>query len=216
MLKSIGLTLAVSWLAAGVTVGAQTLLTRRFDTDKAGAVPAEFTLASFRATAPGRWAVRGTAAQAVLVHGAAPGATGYAMALASASSVEDLVASVRIRLAGGSRTGGLVWRYHDAQNFYALVLDVIEGEMAMYRISSGDRVRLEFEDDLELDVDAWHTLKVTHEGPDVSVSLGGIRVFEDSDRSHRAGGPGFVGVLATAASEVWFDDVRVDVRRPKR
>ncbi len=216
MQKTIGMTLAVSWLAAGMTVGAQTLLTRRFDTDKPGAVPAGFMLASFRATTPGGWAVRGPAAQAALVHSAAPGATGYAMAIAGASSVQDLVASVRLRLAGGTRTGGLVWRYHDAQNFYALVLDILEGEMAMYRISSGDRVRLEFEDDLELDADAWHTLKVTHEGPDVSVSLGGIRVFEDSDRSNRTGGPGLVGVLATAASEVWFDDLRVDVRRPRR
>jgi hypothetical protein len=214
MTQTISMALAASWLMAGAAVGAQALLTRTFDTDKIGALPPGFTLASYRQSDPGRWLVRGpAAAQAHVVHLATPGATGYAMALADASTVENQVASIRLRLAGGARSGGLVWRYRDVQNFYAAVLDLTEGDLSLFRVSSGDLIRLEFEDGLELDVNAWHTLKVTHDDEEISVSLGGIRVFEDSRRRNRTGGPGAVGLLATGDSEVWFDDLRVDRRR---
>jgi hypothetical protein len=64
-----------------------------------------------------------------------------------------------------------------------------------------------------LDVNAWHTLKVTHDDEEISVSLGGIRVFEDNSRRNRGGGAGAVGLFARSDSEVWFDDLRLDRRR---
>jgi hypothetical protein len=218
MRHTIGMTLAASWLAAGITVGGQTLLTRAFDTDKAGAPPAGFTLTTFRPGPTSKWLVRSPAGQAHVVHLATPGATtaastSYANALAEGATAEDQVVSVRLRLEGGTRSGGLVWRYRDVQNFYAVVLDLREGDLAMYRVSSGNLIRLEFEDGLELDVNGWHTLKVTHDDEEISVSLGGIRVFEDTRRRNRGGGPGAVGLFARSDSEVWFDDLRVDRRR---
>ncbi len=218
MKHTIGMTLAASWLAAGLTVGAQTLLTRAFDTDKPGAPPAGFTLTTFRPGPTSKWLVRGPASQAHVVHLATPGATTaantpYAIARAEGAMAEDQVVSVRLRLEGGTRSGGLVWRYRDIQNFYAVVLDLTDGDLAMYRVSSGNLIRIEFEDGLELDVNGWHTLKVIHDDEEISVSLGGVRVFEDTNRRNRSGGSGAVGLFARSDSEVWFDDLRVERRR---
>jgi hypothetical protein len=219
-MKTISMTLAASWLAAGVTVGAQALLlTRTFDADKPGVLPRGFTLAMFRPlgqTDPGKWVLRRPGSEAYLTHAAIPRSGGYAMAIADESAVQDLTASVRLRLAGGQRAGGLVWRYHDVQNFYAAILNLAGQEMAIYRVSAGDLIRIEFEDDLELDVNAWHMLKVIHDDEQIRVSLGGIRVFEDDRRRNRAGGAGLVGLIAGRSSEVWFDDLRVEARRPRR
>jgi hypothetical protein len=45
------------------------------------------------------------------------------------------------------------------------------------------------------------------------VSLGGIRVFEDSHRGQDRPGAGRVGLIAAGDAEVWFDDLRVDSPR---
>jgi hypothetical protein len=220
MKHTIGMTLTASWLVAGVTVGAQSFLTRTFDTDKAGVLPPGFTVALFRPPAGqtelGKWLLRRPGAEAYLMHAPRPGTSGYTMAIGESPAVRDLTVSVRLRLAGGQRTGGLVWRYRDVQNFYAALLDLSDGDMALYRVSSGDLITLEAEDGLELDVNAWHTLKVTHDDEDISVSLGGIRVFENNRGRNRVGGPGLVGLLASGTSEVWFDDLRAEVRHPRR
>jgi hypothetical protein len=217
-MKAISAALAATWLAASAALAAQTILTRTFEADKPGVPPPGFSFVTFRPGPTSKWLIRGPAAQAHAVHLATPGAstagnTPYAIALAEGPATDDQEVSVRLRLAGGTRSGGLVWRYRDVQNFYAALLDLSDGDLALYRVLSGNSTRLEFEDDLELDVNAWHTLKVTHDDEEISVSLGGIRVFEDNSRRNRGGGSGLVGLFARSDSEVWFDDLRVVQRR---
>jgi hypothetical protein len=120
---------------------------------------------------------------------------------------------VRLRLHGGARAGGLVWRYVDDRDYYAALLDLARGEISMYRVSDGNRTKLEFEDDLELDPEAWHTLKAVHVGAFAYVTLGGIRVFEDHIGRPDRAGAGRAGVLSTGNSEVWFDDLRIEAPR---
>ncbi len=55
--------------------------------------------------------------------------------------------------------------------------------MALYRVTRGNRIRLEFEDDLELDRDAWHVVRVEHADGRIRVSLGGIGVMRARDRA---------------------------------
>jgi hypothetical protein len=216
-MKTLSLILGASWLAAGAVLGAQALLTRTFDDEKGSSLPAGFTLAAMRQPDPGQWGLRRQGAGASLAHVATAGAPGFAIAVADASAIQDLSATVRLRLAGGARSGGVVWRYRDAQNFYAAILNLARGTLAGYRVTDGNMIRIEgmFEDDLELDPNAWHTLKVVHEGAQMSVSLGGIRVFEENDRRDRIRS-GLVGLIASGDSDVSFDDFRVEPRRPRR
>lgn len=206
-------------LALGVSVAAQETWTFTFDQDVADHPPSGFTLAAMRQAGAGRWLVRRPGETGYLVHGADPAAPGYALAIADRPAPDDLAVSVRIRFADKARAGGLVWRYRDDQNYYTLLLDLNRAELAAYRITAGVRVRLDVQDELELDGAAWHTLKIVHVGHDLRVMLGGVRVFDEQDRrgtDRRSDGPGRVGVMATGASEVWFDDLCVEAKRSHR
>jgi hypothetical protein len=196
-------------LAAGVGLLAQASV-RTFDADRPDAPPPGFTLTAMRQPTAGVWSVRREAANGFLVHRADPAAPGFALAVSDAPAFRDGVMSVRLRLAGGARAGGLVWRYHDADNFHAIVLDLTARSLAMYRVVRGNRVEIEDEDNLELDPAGWHVVKVVHDQALVRVSLGGIRVFEERERTF---GAGRVGLLATGASEVWFDDLKIEPER---
>lgn len=205
-------------IAVGVTLAAQEPWTFTFDDDRADHPPSGFTLAAMRQAGAGRWLVQRPAGNGYLVHRADPAAAGYALSVVDRQAPDDLAVSVRIRFHDKARTGGLVWRYRDDQNYYTLLLDLNRAELSAYRITAGVRVRLDIQDELELDGQAWHALKVMHIGSDLRVMLGGVRVFEEQDRRNdsRNEPPGRIGVIATGSSEVWFDDLCVEAKRSHR
>jgi hypothetical protein len=210
------------WTVAGAALVAaaihvQTAVPRTFDEDKAGLPPPGFVLSAMRQPVPGVWTVRRTGTNGALCHDADPAhAGGFSMAIAQGDPLEDVVVSVRMRFGSGAHAGGLVWRYNDPGHYFAVILDLTRQELVLYRVVDGNRIRLESEDGLELDVSAWHTLKIVHEDARVSVLLGGIRVFQDESRAHRQIGAGRAGLVATGDSEVWFDDLRVEVEKRRR
>ena len=121
---------------------------------------------------------------------------------------QDVQVSVRLKATGGGRTAGLVWKYQDPMNHYFAQLDLARQELAMYRVVNGNRIRLEREDDLELDPDAWHSLKIFQEDGKIRVYLGGIRVLDERDRSPRVRAG--VGLWTSGDSTVMFDDFRIE------
>ena len=215
LLVPVGFALAAWVSGAGLPV--QEGWTHTFDQERLDHAPAGFSFASMRQVDAGRWMVQKHAGQAVLVHQAEPSASGYALAIADGPTAPDVSVSARLRFAGLVKMGGLVWRYQDDRNFYALVLDLTTRDLAMYRVAGGNRIRLDVEDDLELDPQGWHTLKVTHERADIRVSLGGVRVFDEQDRraDRDKTVAGRVGVLAAGHAEVWFDDLHFEPRRSR-
>lgn len=197
------------------TLAAQPAGVRTFDDEAIDRAPSGFTFAAMRQPAPGVWRIGWRPGERFLAHDAEAGAAGYALALAAMDPLRDLVVSARLKLAGGTRAGGLVWRYHDPQNFYAVVLDLPAGVLSMLRIVDGNRITIEREGDLELDPNGWHTLKVAHDDTSVYVSIGGIRVINERDRRLDRFGPGLAGLVAVGDAEVWFDDLRIDPERPR-
>ena len=194
-------------LAFAVTAGAADVLHRTFDQDTVGSPPPGFTFSAARLTRPGRWLVRADGTNRYLAHVAEPGSgEGFAMALADGVPPRDLRLSARVRLAAGARIGGVVWRYQDPDNFYAVALDLSAQEIALYRVSRGNRIRLEFEDDLELDPEAWHVVRVEHTDGRIRVALGGIGVMRARAREETAQ-DGRAGVWASGAASAWFDDL---------
>ena len=207
---SVRVLVAVAGLALVSGAGRAQETAHSFNAEKAGAVPAGFTSGAWRQPRAAPWTIRRAGANGYLHHEADPSAPGYAIAIAPSVAGRDLEVAVRLRLAGGGRAAGLVWRHQDDQNFYAAVLDLGRGQVALWRVSAGNRVVLEVEDDLDLDVEAWHALKIRHDGNDVRVYLGGIRVFSESDRrSSREAASSRAGVIAQGDAEVWVDDLRI-------
>jgi hypothetical protein len=199
-------------LLAGVTA-AQRPPPRTFDAERAGP-PEGITLAALRQPAAGVWTVRREGSNGVLVHTADAAATGFALAIARDASLPHFSIGVRLRFPAAAKAGGLLWHYEDENNHYAALLDLNRQAVSLFRVVAGNRTRLEFEDDLELDPDAWHTMKVVYDGGELSVSLGGIKVFEERVRSGRGAG-GRIGLVAAGHAEVWFDDWRIEPRQER-
>lgn len=190
-------------------VAAQHVVLRTFDDDKVGAPPAGFTMAAGRDAVPDGWTVkREDNARVLLREGKPSPPDSFAVAIFSVAQYQDVQVSVRLKAIGGGRAAGLVWKYQDPLNHYSAQLDLVKQELSVYRVANGNRIRLEREDDLELDPDAWHSLKVFQERGQIRVYLGGIRVFTERDRMPRIAAN--VGLWASGDSTVMFDDFRIE------
>jgi hypothetical protein len=180
-----------------------------FDADAVGGAPSGFTFAAARQQVSGRWIVRAEGSNHYLTHvGTADAFGGFSLAVLETPHPERLRASVRLKLSDGERLGGLVWNYRDAENFSLAALDLTVQELAVYRVVRGNRIRLDSEDDLELDPSAWHSLRVVYDEDDIRVSLGGIGVLRARDRTFIGGGR--AGVWSGGSATAWFDDLRVE------
>jgi hypothetical protein len=190
-------------------MAAQNVVVRTFDDDRIGAPPAGFALAAGREAAADGWTVKREGTARVLVHeGRQSPPDAFAVAIFTPSQYQDVQVSVRFKTIGGGRTAGLVWKYQDPMNHYSAQLDLAKQELAMYRVVNGNRIRIEHEDDLELDPDAWHALKIFQERGQIRVYLGGIRVLTERDRLPLARAN--VGIWTGGDSTVMFDDFRIE------
>lgn len=210
MHRSVPLTIVAAVFALA-SLGAQVAV-RTFDEDAIGAPPPGFTFATARQQTPGRWLVHTEGANHYLAHAAEPAAArGFSLAVLDAPHPAQMRASVRLKFTDGDRVGGLVWRYQDADNFYVAALDLRVQELALYRVVRGNRIRLDEEDELELDESAWHSLRVVQDDDDIRVSLGGIGVMRARDRTLAESGR--AGVWSGGGATTWFDDFRVEPER---
>jgi hypothetical protein len=201
--------LAAVMLFFQVAGAAQAAIVRTFDADKIGAPPAGFQTAAGRDAPADAWTVRRDGTDRVLVHeGKAVPSDAFAVAIFEGTHYTDVEISVRFKATGGGRVAGLVWKYQDPNNYYSAQLDLVRQEVVMYRVASGNRIRLEREDDLELDPNAWHSMKIRQEEGRMRVYLGGIRLFTERDREGRT--PSGVGMWVAGDSTVMFDDFRVE------
>jgi hypothetical protein len=199
----------VTWLLAisAAVSAAQQDVVRSFEEDGAGKPPDRLLLAVGRDAAPARWLVQPDADNHVLVHLAQPPPSqGFAVAVHEAS-YDGVELSARVRMQGGSRRAGLVWRYVDPQNHFAVQLDVAAQALSVYRVAAGNRIRIDRDDELELDPSAWHALRVVQDGDALRVYLGGIPVFRDRSRVFR--GAGAAGLWAAGDATVAFDDLQI-------
>ena len=203
--------LAVLCLA---TVSAQVSV-RSFDEDAVGAQPPGFTFPIARQQVAAKWIVRAEGSGRYLSHTADPAATGgISLAVLDAPHPVQTRLSVRVKLVSGEQVGGIVWRYQDPENFYLAALDLRLQELALYRVVRGNRIRLDDEDELELDTEAWHSVRVVQDEDDIQVSLGGIGVMRARDRM--PGEAGRAGVWAGGGATAWFDDLRVEPEIERR
>jgi hypothetical protein len=199
-----------SLLLGALVLGASADAMWTFDSDAPGRAPAAFTYRVTRDSAPARWIVQREGANGFLAHTGEPSAKGgFSLAILEDQPRSPLSLSARMRLAGQDGEMGIAWRVQDANNYYLARLDVDGGEqdIALYRIVNGNRVRVDGEDDLELDRAAWHTIKVVQEDDTIRVYLGGIRVLRARDRTFTK--PGGVALWCTGDAVAHFDDLRV-------
>jgi hypothetical protein len=206
----LGVALAV--LPVGRTAASDDETTVTFDQAKGGSLPEMFRAMSSSVEEAGTWQVQRIEGRPVLSQ-ITIGDRGYRLAALKDSRIEDFRAGIRLRIGKGDEAAGLAWRVQEAENYYAVRLDMNDHEIIVYKFVGGNRVGLERLRRLRLDRDAWHEIMVEHVGEEMRVWLNGIPVASEDDNSLQA--PGMLAFWmpgdSTAHFErIWYEPVERD------
>jgi hypothetical protein len=210
-------------LVLSATLAAQTS-TRRvidFESDKIGQAPAGFSFALTGSGRPGVWIVRKD--EAAVDRGNVMAQTDgdrtsyrFPVAVFNDVTARDVDVSVRFRPVSGGvdQAAGLVWRYQDANNYYIVRANALEGNVVLYKVENGKRTDLPLKGSgrtygkkADVPKNAWSQMGVTVRGVLFTVSLNGQGLYDVEDTTFTT--PGKVGVWTKADSVTYFDDLTI-------
>jgi hypothetical protein len=192
-----------------------------FETDKAGQAPAGLSFALTGSGRPGAWSVRRDDAspeRGNVLAQTDTDATSYRFPIAVVDDVSaaDVDVSVRFRPVTGrvDQAAGLVWRYRDANNYYIVRANAIEGNIVLYKVENGKRTDLPLKGTgrtygkkTEVPKNTWSQLGVIARGPLFTVSSNGQGLYQVEDMTFTSAGK--VGVWTKADSVTYFDDLTI-------
>jgi hypothetical protein len=144
----------------------------------------------------------------------------FPLAVVQSVNYRDVVLSVQFKIVSGKRdqAAGLVWRYQDANNYYGVLADALEGNVVMFKVERGRRIHLnprgvvdpEYGVKITVPANTWQELIVKVSGNLFLVSLNDETLFElEDDTLTEAGNVGF---WTKADSVTHFDNFTVDGR----
>ncbi len=189
-------------LAATITaIRAETLA---FDADHVGQPPAGWICGG--AGGASRWTVEPEGAhptphKVLKQSGSSP----FSWCVRQDSSLADGTVSVRFKLLSGQedRTGGVLWRWRDGDNYYAARADALENSVALYHAAAGQRRTLKSVA-APVAANVWHILRVDFAGTHIKLTLDGQSYIELDDGP--VWSPGSVGVWTKSDSVGLFDN----------
>ncbi|HRH46193.1 MAG TPA: hypothetical protein PKY82_31405, partial [Pyrinomonadaceae bacterium] len=124
-------------------------LSYNFDKDSTGKLPMTFHGALTGKGTAGKWEVKADAnspSSPNVLAQTSDDKTGYRfpLAIADEGSFLDLDLSVRFKPVSGEddQAAGLVWRLKDANNYYIVRANALEGNVVMYKVVDGKRTDL--------------------------------------------------------------------------
>ena len=137
----------------------------------------------------------------------------YPLALKDGAHIKDGFVEVKFKAISGSedRAGGLVWRAKDANNYYVVRANALEGNVVAYKTVDGKRSSLDivgrkggYGVRVPVPAGRWHTLRVEFAGNRFKVMFNGKTAFEVEDATFSESGQ--VGLWTKADSVTVFDD----------
>lgn len=140
----------------------------------------------------------------------------YALAILNRVSIRDGDLSVRLKpVSGQNQAGGIIFRYRDDKNYYALEASAMGDDVALYKVENGRSIPItprgsspaDFQVKHDIHPNAWQILKVSLRGNQFQIYVNHRRLFRAQDSSFR--GPGKVGLCTVSDSVTYFDDFRV-------
>jgi len=133
------------------------------------------------------------------------------LAVLDGTNLRDGEVSVRLKFVSGKdQSGGLVWRYHDENNYYVARADATAGAVAVDKVEKGRRIPLLAGVKHDVPSNGWVILKVAARGDRFQIYLDHRRILQGQDRTFLD--PGKVGLWTVADSVAYFDDFRVLTR----
>jgi hypothetical protein len=195
--------------------------TYNFDNDEVGRLPAKFHSALTGSGAPGEWKVTADVSapsQTNVLAQTSADKTSYRfpLAIADEGSFRDLDLSVRFKPISGrvDQAAGLVWRLKDANNYYIVRANALEGNVVLYKVQSGKRTDLPLKGEgrtygkkSSVPSGQWSELRVVATGSLFEVFLNGQKLYEVEDGTFPDAGK--IGLWTKADSITHFDDLRV-------
>lgn len=138
----------------------------------------------------------------------------FCWAVDARTQIKDGFVEARIKPESGKedQAGGLVFRFMDANNYYVVRMNALEGNVVLYKTVDGKRTPLQVRGrmigygvDTEVPSGRWSRLRVDFRGNLFRVSFNGEQLFEVEDKVFA--GSGSVGVWTKADSVTRFDEV---------
>ena len=211
-------TTLVVFAVGGVMTDAQTFT---FDDQKAGEPPKAWTCGLTGKGRPGTWTVvkdETAPSPSMVLAQTDRDPTGHRFPHCVAEGVvaQDLTLSVKFKPIAGDvdQAAGLVFRYRDADNYYIVRANALEGNVVLYKVEKGKRTDLKpkgaglmaYGAKAKVPSGAWSELRVAVKGSVFKVSLNGEALFAVEDGTFTQ--PGRVGVWTKADSVTHFDDIK--------
>jgi hypothetical protein len=137
----------------------------------------------------------------------------FCWAVSTKDELKDGFAEAKIRPIGGKedQAGGIVWRFKDANNYYVVRANALEGNVVLYKTVNGKRSSLQVKGrmfgygiDTDVPKGKWSVLRVEFAGNLFTVFYAGKKLFEVEDDTFRD--EGAVGLWTKADSVTLFDD----------
>lgn len=211
---------ALAWLASlGLLASPRQVI--NFDNGPFGGVPPGWTMVETHRVPEARWEIRKdqtapTQPYILAQVSASPDANRFPIAILETMSLRDGEISVRMKPVSGhtEQAAGVVFRYRDPQNFYLARANVLENDVAIFKVVNG-RYSLVPPRGFPAGTggvrrviarNAWSIFKVSARGDRFAIYMNHRRVLEADDATFK--GPGKVGLWTRADSVVYFDDFR--------
>ncbi len=134
----------------------------------------------------------------------------YNLALAQDSYFKDIEVSVKLKPLSGQEDqgGGLAWRVHDPNNYYAARWNPLENNFRVYVVQNGERRQLA-SIDVQVDPSDWHEIEIEMEGNEIEATFDSEFEIEIEDSTLSLAG--MVGLWTKADAATAFDDFEVEI-----
>jgi hypothetical protein len=138
----------------------------------------------------------------------------FPLLLKNDCEIKDGFVEAQFKAIDGSqdRAGGLVWRAHDANNYYVARANALEDNVVLYKTVGGRRSPLDiigrkggYGISIAVPANVWHRLRIDFEADRFRVSFNGAPLFEVQDLTFIDAGT--VGLWTKADSVTLFDQV---------
>lgn len=138
-----------------------------------------------------------------------PSETRSPLAILNDPSTRDADVSVRLKPVSGrdGLAGGVVWRYHDENNYYLVRANAIQNTVEVFKVENGRRIPILASVKHLIPANSWSILKVSVRGSRFQIFVDHRRVLDGQDKTFS--GAGRVGLWTSADSVIYFDDFRI-------
>lgn len=188
-------------------------LDRNFDSDLASVRPTDILSLRTGSGSEGTWLIQPDATAPshpnVLAQISTDNANSTSpIAVETKSKYQDLDLAVQIKVVDGKvdRSGGIIFRYQDADNYYLVRVSAMDSQISLYRVVNGNLTSLA-SDKLAVPPNGWHAVRVISKGDNIQAYFDGLRQIDVNDNGLSKAG--LIGFWTHADSVAHFDDLVV-------